>query len=362
MPQRDDFNFKVEVHTNYDFHNEQYGALFETSGSSPFCSPLWLSNFYSTLCPATDVQPVIVTIRCNTRLVALLPLLRRRYLFFSVIEFADLGVSDYSDFPTAHDFSAPAALSQQVSEALAPFTFISIRKVRRSDIPKFSIFGNLTITRASFDAHATMLIGSLPEWQKQTFENSFRNFLARKSRLLGRIGRITLHKSCSCQEIDEAFDLLRSFRANRFNALRMTDILQQQHVFEFYKAVAAEGIQNNAAVTYTLLLDKRPIAVIFGLAHRRIFSFLLMAFDFERYRNYSVGLLVIERAIAARIKANDLKFDFMIGDQPYKKDFGTAATEIYSIWRGRNLIFQILVRFISRSSLIQRALSRLSVK
>lgn len=362
MPQVDDYNFDVEVHTQFNFHDEQYRTLFESSGSSPFCSPLWLSHFYTTLCPATDAQPVIVTIKRNNKLVALLPLLRRQYLFFNVIEFADLGVSDYSDFATAHGFYAPAALGSKILSALAPFTFISIRKIRRSDIPKFSIFGDQIITRASFDAHATMLTGTLPEWQKRTLESSFKNFLDRKSRLLGRLGRITLQKSDSSQEIDEAFNLLRSFRSRRFDTIKVTDILQLQHVFEFYKAVATEGAKDNTTATYTLLLNKVPIAVIFGLVHCRVFSFLLMAFDFERYRNYSVGLLVIERTIAARIDANDISFDFMIGDQPYKKDFGTAAMEIYSAWRGRNFMFQLIVRFISRSILLQRVLSRLSIR
>lgn len=353
-------DFTVDVHTTFDFSSEPYRTLFENSDCSPFCSPLWLGHFYGALCPATGAQPVIVTIRQGERLVALLPLLRRRYLFFSVIEFADLGVSDYSDFPTAPDFSAPSTLGKQILKAIAPFSFISIRKIRRLDVSKFTILGEPFVTRAPFDAHATVLTGPLPEWQKQNFESSFKSFLARKSRLLSRLGNIALKKANTVEETDAAFSVLRVFRASRFDALELPDLLQSQHVFDFYKSIAMNGGKNSTAATYTLLLDDKPIAVIFGLVHRRIFSFLLMAFDFDSYRNYSVGLLAIEQTIGARIAAGDVCFDFMIGEQPYKKDFGTAATEIYSVWRGNGFIWQLAIKIISRSSLLQRAARRLS--
>ncbi len=79
-----------------------------------------------------------------------------------------------------------------------------------------------------------------------------------------------------------------------------------------------------------LYLDDRPIATMFSLAHRGRYLSLLTGFDFEKFRNYSVGLLLNEDMIADCIACT--LFDLTIGTEPYKRAFDTHPDVVWTLW------------------------------
>lgn len=346
--------YTVKVSDTFNFQSKAYLDLFEETDCSAFCSPLWLSNFYEKLAAPPGAEPVIVQIYDKDDLLAVLPLIRRRHLFFNMIEFADLGLSDYCDFPASTRLDVSVELTKSVLRAISPYDFVSLRKIKRPDIGKFNILGPHTITQSPFHSYASTLARPFSEWRKQSCSESFQYFLDRKLRLLQRHGDVKLTAVTKRVGIEAAFDSMKAFRATRFDTMGIADPLQKPDALSFYKSIGVQGAAEGSAITYALSLGDRLIAVIFGLIHQRTFSFLLMGFDFESYRNYSIGLLTIERTISARVDEDDVCFDFMIGEQPYKKDFGSTATEIFSIWKGNGAMRDLAIRTIAGSRPLQR--------
>ena len=121
---------------------------------------------------------------------------------------------------------------------------------------------------------------------------------------------------------------MREFRRSRFAD---DDLLQQSPYFDFYLDIAIEGSRLGFARTHTLLMDGRPIAGVLGLAHKGQFLVILGGFDLAGYKNVSIGSLVFQEVANDCIAKGDKCLDFTIGDEPYKRLFGTQPTSMWAI-------------------------------
>src|SRR5690606_3749080 len=84
--------------------------------------------------------------------------------------------------------------------------------------------------------------------------------------------------------------------------------------------------------TYALSLDGRIIAGALGLAHRgSSFLVILGGFDFENFKNQSVGSLMFEQVARDCIERGEKVLDFTIGDEPYKLTFGATPAAMWKM-------------------------------
>ena len=89
---------------------------------------------------------------------------------------------------------------------------------------------------------------------------------------------------------------------------------------------AIRGADAGLSRTYTLFLDGRPIAGVFGLIHKGQFLVILGGFDLAGYKKQSIGALVFEEIARDCIERGEITLDFTIGDEPYKRLFGARPT------------------------------------
>jgi CelD/BcsL family acetyltransferase involved in cellulose biosynthesis len=136
-------------------------------------------------------------------------------------------------------------------------------------------------------------------------------------------------------EIHEAFECMQAFRKERF---RNSDLLQDSRFYNFYAKVAIAGTASEFARTYSLSLDGRTIAVVFGVSYRKRFLFLLLGFNVADLRSYSLGLLAIEDTIRDCTGRGDQVFDLTIGDEPYKAKFASVRTPMFIQWTGNGAV------------------------
>lgn len=335
--------FEVEVSGGFDFLAPESAALFERSGATPFQHPIWLDRLYRHLAPARDAQPAVVTVRSrgDRQLVMVLPLVRRRIWGLRLIEFADLGVGDYAAPVCGQDayqtIVSDPGVNKQILDGLKPYDLLRIRHIREDCLPFSHLLESTELRETVFSAHATNLCESFSDWRIKSLNGSFRRYIDRRRRRLERSGRSELTHLTTRASISEALATMRDFRRGRFDDREGRDLLQDPDVFAFYLDVAVSGTQCGLAATYVLSLEDEPIAVIFGLSHRGTFYQLLNGCSYERHKRLSPGHLICESLIRLRIEEGDKKFDFTIGDEPYKANFGTHPTGIYSAWRAGSL-------------------------
>ena len=324
--------YEIAVLTAFDFRSAEYRDLFARSAATAFQHPIWLSAFYDLLVSPRGAEPVIVTVRDrDSRLVCVLPLVRRRYGPMRVIEFADLAVTDYAA-PIAEPGVFPALLADRsvrarIRKAIKPFDLIRIAKVPDGAPAMDQLLGLSGHLPMPTSAHSTPLDLPFEQWREQRLNPSFRKELDRKSRQLGRKGDVRFGTCPDAETIRSTVEAMREYRRPRF-AEEGGDLLHLPDYLEFYLRVATEGI-GGLVRTYALTIDGRPIAATLGLAHRGHFLVLLCGFDLAGFKNYSVGALTFDHIARDCIERGDTLLDFTIGDESYKTLFGAETSPMW---------------------------------
>jgi len=348
---------------SYDFQSDEYKDLFARAEATVFQSPVWLDHVYKRLAAELGASASIITVREreNARLVALLPLVKRRYWTLDVAEFADFGVNDYcslvADAELLPALIADRSISSGIRRLLATSDILVARKIPRPALPAFDLIGEARRSKLDFGAHDTQLFGPFEHWRETNISPSRRRFLDTKRKDLAKKGKIAIAVAETPAALADALARIRTFREYRFRATAMTDILGKDTFIRFYRDISGGAPLSRA---YTLTVNDAPVSVAFGLVKDGTFHLVLTGFDFERYRNFSVGLLIIEEALRDCIARGMTKFDFTIGDQSYKRDFGTDTTEMWTMWQGLTLPGRALALAMSRSPRVQRWARRLA--
>ncbi|MFT3940247.1 GNAT family N-acetyltransferase [Rhodopseudomonas sp.] len=336
---------------DFDFLSEEYRSLFSRSGASPFQSPLWLARLYAELVLERAARPFIITIRdgLSRRLIGVIPLAIHRHLGISVAVFADHGVSDYcSIVATTEDlesFRHDDALTSQLRRALRKCDLLIVRKVQAPALATFDVLGEVSRRPLGINAHATALGRSFDDWRERAMPRSLRRSLDKKRRSMGRKGHLKTQAIEDPDLIIAALHQILEFRKFRFKGHDKRDLLDEERYFRFYCEVARDPMFR----TYVMTLDDRPVSIAYGASWNDRFHLLLTGFDYLNYRNASLGLLVIEDAIKDCISRGDAEFDLTIGDQPYKRHFGTVETPMWSVLCGFSVVGCALSFLLSHS-------------
>lgn len=327
--------FLAERCDGFDFMSTEYRDLYARSEATLFQHPAWLHHLYASLVPRVGAVPVVVTIREDDRLVGVLPMIRRQRGLVRQVEFADLGVSDYAapvlDREAAGAFVGDAAVRRAVRGAVGRVDLVRVDKIPAGLGQVAALVGARDLARQPYDGYSIPLPVSFEAWRKER-DPEFVQHLDRKRKRIGRKNRVLqLRELADVDEVDAAFALMRGFRRSRFADRRAVDLLQDPDYFEFYREVAHDGVLHGGPGSTTVLtIDGETVAVSFGLSDLERDLFVLVGYDVDRYRNYSLGLVIVEELIAVSIRNGRRFHDLTIGHGDYKAAFGAVATPLHS--------------------------------
>lgn len=324
------------IEPDFDFLGEEYSILYAAAAATAFQHPLWLDGLYARLAPARGAERIVLTVRDRGELVCVVPLLKRRKSGVTLLETADLGVSDYASPVIMPGWAPPPDLAEAIAALLPAHDILRIRPIREEAAGLWTAVLGGTVERLDFSAHATVLAGSFAEWRNAALDPSFARQLDRKQKKFARTGKAELRLLERPDEIAMAIAAIAMLRAGRFAG----DMIQQQSVRDFYTDIAVRGAAAGFARTYSLLLDGEPIGHTFGLTAGGRFDYLLIGCDYDTHGRHSPGLLLYDGMIEDWMRDGGAVFDFTIGDEPFKKDFGTLPTAMFELrdvptWRGR---------------------------
>lgn len=327
---------RIACEPAFDFESAEYRALFEASDTDVFRHPLWLSALYRRLAPHRGATPVVVTVRAGTgRLLALLPMTLRRKGGVRLLEAAHLGVSDYAapvireDWREALQGFDPAA---GTSAALPAHDVLRIEPVRPERLADWASFFPARPRALPFSAHAAAPTSPYAAWRAENLTASTRRMLDRRRKRFAKEGAVTLTR-LPPQEAEQAIALLRRLREGRFAG----DPIQDPAVEGFYAEIAERGSADGFVRLYRLAQDGVPVGTVFAPTHRGRLYYLLIGCDYAGFGRHSPGLVMFDMMMEDWAEAGGTVFDFTIGDEPFKADFGTRATPMHAIVEPRTL-------------------------
>lgn len=326
------FALSFEVSASFDFMSAEYADLFERSDATAFQHPIWLDHLFRRLVKSPDRSPAVLLARSkgDGLLICVMPMVKCRFFGFSIFEAADRDVSDYNGIIMDRRYARHRDVTRQVLDALDQHRCVRIRKTRNGNIGLPLADQTSRATPMEFMSHEVRLPEAVDNWQEAILNPDVVRYLTKKRKRLRGKGEIAFEQVSEPSRIRDAFVVLREMRRTRWPK----DLLRNAEYFEFYVGVAIAGQAAGFCRTYTLSVDGVVVAVIFGLADRGHFYYLLSGFSQELYRNHSTGLLLLESAIEDCITRGDRIFDLTIGDEEYKQKFATQSLPLSTWWFG----------------------------
>ncbi|MFV0282123.1 MAG: GNAT family N-acetyltransferase, partial [Rhodoblastus sp.] len=222
---RRDSPFDIDVADDFAAVRDDW-ALLEAQGEcTPFQMRAWLEPWYAILAPHFGAAPLFVRVRdaASGAPLMLLPLARRREGGLVVVEFADLGVSDYhAPLLASHApalYAHESLLWAQIEAALRPADILRFEKAP----PFVGAARNPLFDRArrhmNFCAWELRLGAGRAVFEENLPDQAFRRELARKNRRIGGRGRVCFREETDGARLARAFEILCAQRAARFARL-----------------------------------------------------------------------------------------------------------------------------------------------
>jgi len=344
------------------------------SAGTPFQDRRWLRAWYDAVETGT-VEPLIAVMldAATSEPIALLPLVRRTQGGIRIVEFADLGLTDYNAPLLARgapdDPAGMVALGRALVSALRrlPGGADLLRLQKMPPAPGGRVNPFAALGRAgSCSLNGNLIdvgedIGSYrAAIKRMQLQRSWRVF----SRYSGAAFRIVTNPA----EALALLDITDSQQDARMRSLGLEFNLNTGPRAKFYRELIAEGLGDGYVVVSALTCDEATVATGLGIRRESTFIFLRISNAGERWSHCSPSRLIIERTIDALSAQGVTQFDLSIGNYAFKRRFGATPVPLTDVslllgWRGLPLLLrdyaaQWLRRYPTLSQRVGRALGK----
>ena len=327
--------FNVTVSNRWTEVRELCADLASIGRCTPFQQPRWLENWFASIGAETGVEPLLVLVHENGKLVLFMPFVRLKRGQMITIEPADLGVTDYNAPLLGSEF-APSAASMAmmwnaIKRALPPADLIHITKTPATIDGAVNPFCLLSCARASaLNGNLLSVEGKWSDYH-QGLERTFRKEIERSWRVFekypsARFGLIA--------EPDRAFQMLDSLerqQADRMNELGKEYRLDQPHYADHYRRLVSNGLADGSVRLSALVSGDEVVAALLGITRSTSFAMVRISTGGNTWKNCSPGRLVIYKTMEALHDEGLRHFDFTIGDYAYKRRMGAQPVPLFDL-------------------------------
>jgi len=308
------------------------GLLAASGANNPFLTFEWLNAWWANLGGNARLQTIAVW--SDNELIAIAPLMSTRSPgWFTRLEFLGSGHagSDYLDLIVRRGRESEAL------DSLADFIASKRQTLRLEHVPETSLAAH--VARRLQDCGWTTSIvanGICPviDLGGHTWESYLpargRAHPANVRRRFRALGDMSLERVTTDAQRDEALSALFAFHEWRFSAQGGSTAFLTPALRAFHQDATRQALERGWLRMYVLRLNGVPAAVMYGFAYNGQFYFYQHGFD-ERYRNQSIGLVLMALTIRAAFDEGLHTFDMLWGAEPYKWLWATGERKLNQI-------------------------------
>ena len=315
----------VETHGSVGALAREWDQLADRTNAAPFLRPGWAAAWSSAF--ATDPLEILAA-RRDGRLVALVPLVRRRGALESAtnwhtpefgilaedaaaLEALTTALFAHSNRRVALSFLNPARGEVDVLVACAHRRrhLLRVRTLERP--PYIEINGDW----AAYEA---------------TLATKVRSDLRRRRRLLEKEGLVSLAIETGGAHLDDLLDEGFRIEGSGWKDEAGTAIVSQPQTRQFYTKLAHWAAERGWLRLAFLRLDGRPLAFEYGIEHARVYYLLKGGYD-PRYARFSPGRLLIRDLLKHSFATGLERFDFGGVAEPFKLEWANGNRELVQV-------------------------------
>ncbi len=308
-------------------HPRDVAAYLEDLEGSVFQSQHWLSAWCEVFGQDPAVECFLLVLRNGDGVITLAaPLVRRQENGLSIIEFPDLGVTDYAapllrratagSLPVGDDFWGHIKAALPTADLL-DFTRLC-PEVRGMTNPFY-------LHPAARANRLSGWVRSLPEtWEEYlgTLSGSMRDKLAKNGRKFARVPGTTMSCVTNVPRGLQVLSELERMQEMRVQEKGLEYTLNAPRTAAFYRRLVESGIPDGQTIIAELRAGDEIVAANFSVRNGDELIYLRTTNQFGDWSRMAPGLLAAEFLIR-EVQARGVRFfDFAMGDYDYKRRFG----------------------------------------
>lgn len=348
---------------------EEIAGLLDGLEGSVFQSRHWLSVWYEVMARDAGIEPFVIILRdAGGSITAALPLVRRREVGVSVLEFPDLGVSDYAAplMRRASHARLPGldALWPMLLEALPP-----------ADLLRFTRLAPVTAGMANpFYHHPWARKNRLSGWVLAlptawddyfaTLSPSMKEKLRKIDRQYDRLANSERVVVTEVEAGLAALADLERMQVERIGDKGLEYNLDQPRIAAFYRRLIEKGLPSGETMLAVLKVDGETVAANFNVVVGNELMYLRVANQFGPWARHALGLVLTKFAIIEAQKRGIASFDFAMGNYDYKRRFGAVEMPLMDLviplspWGWPKAVLWHLRHWAAQSPLLRRLSGR----
>ncbi len=287
----------------------------------------------------------------------LLPLVRRRERGLTLIEPADLSVSDYS-YPLLGP-AAPATRAE-AEAALAAAThclpradLLVLRSIPLSAGRNMNPLALLDLVPSTSVRNTIELPETWDQYIKDR-SRSFRKGYYRKRRAIGERGKVDVRFVTDPDEAHRRLSQLEEFQRTRLDELGEPYVLDQPCFSDFYHDIVTHGLTSGFAIVPVLTVDDVLVAAGFGLVSGTTCTMVRLCHAEGDWIQYSPSTILACDTIRLLIESGVKTFDFGKGDNAYKQHFGCKQIPLYRYQHAMSLKGRLAIAALNGRDAMKR--------
>jgi CelD/BcsL family acetyltransferase involved in cellulose biosynthesis len=329
----------LSIHDNLAAVEQDWRRFEQMADCTPFQTFDWLSAWQRHVGAANGVTPAIVIVRRGEQILALLPLCIQRRGFARCLTFLGGVLCDYNAPLLTPDFPA-----------LAPAGFLPLwHDIRRTlqaspatrhDVIMFDkmpaqVGGQpnpmlaLTVTLNPSGAYQTPLPADWEAFYAAKRSSSTRRRDRTKLKRLGELGPVKFVNPDSSGELALTFDLLVQQKSKAFARMGVPNLFAPVGHAAFFRELATSPRFRSLVHLSRLDVGTTWAALNLGLTFRDCYFHILASYDDGETSRFGPGAAHLRELLRYAIGRGLTRFDFTIGDEPYKRDWCEAEQQLF---------------------------------
>jgi CelD/BcsL family acetyltransferase involved in cellulose biosynthesis len=329
---------RLTVHTDLAPLEQEWRRFEETADCTPFQTYDWLSAWQRHVGILTGTTPAIVIARCGEAIAFILPLAVQRGMVRRLV-FLGNDLCDYNAPLLAPDFTALApdgfaTLWRDIGKMLQATPALRHDAVMLEKMP--ATIGAqknpllcLDVHLNASGAYQTALGTDWEQFYTARRSSSTRRRDRTKLKRLGEMGAVKFVNPEGAAELALTLDLLIQQKSKAFARMGVPNLFARPGYVAFYRELATSPRMR--ALVHLSRLDVGPTwaALNLGLTFRDCYFHILASYDDGEVSRFGPGAAHLRELLRYAISRGLKRFDFTIGDEPYKRDWCDAEQQLF---------------------------------
>jgi CelD/BcsL family acetyltransferase involved in cellulose biosynthesis len=341
----------------------------------------WLFEWHKHIGIKADVTPVIVTASTDRGdPLIILPLSIKKQGRLRRLAWLGDDLCDYNGPLLAPHFASRVDDRQFIalwretlrairSDGRLSFDLVALHRMPERIGTQRNPFLAIPVLPNTFGAHVATLGTNWEEFYRAKRSSRDRKTDRRKFGHLAKHGDLHFIEASEPDDIARTMDLLIRQKRASYARIQADDIFLRPGYREFFKAISAKPQLTGVVHVSRLDVGKEPVATGFGLCFKSCYYLVLSSYEDNHLALYSPGRAHLCDMFRSAIERNCERFDFTIGDEPYKREWSDIEVRLFDLLEGGTLLGHLSIvgkaalrradLFICERPALRRPLSRI---